>query len=246
MCAQVDRFVSPSHFLRERYVRFGLTPERIAVRDNGFEDRPAPRPGRSDRSPAGGRPLRVVYLGTWLPSKGVHVLLEAVRGLDPAQVQLDVHGHALPYDGVDDYEGRLRALAAGRPHIRLHGAYAPEEATALLSRADVLVVPSIWYENSPLTVHEAWLAGVPVVASGHGGLAELVRHDIDGLHFTPDDAASLRRALVRLHTEEGLLERLRAAIPRVETMATHAPALEAIYREALASRAARTQPQGGA
>jgi glycosyltransferase involved in cell wall biosynthesis len=113
--------------------------------------------------------------------------------------------------------------------VRFHGAYAPEDVPALLARTDVLVVPSIWYENSPLTVHEARIAGVPVVASGHGGLLELVEHEVDGLLFRPGSAASLRATLERLTGDRGLLERLRGASRRVDDVRDHARALEALY-----------------
>jgi len=100
---------------------------------------------------------------------------------------------------------------------------------ALLAEADVLVVPSIWYENSPLTLHEARLAGVPVVASGHGGLLELVAHEGDGLLFRPGSVPALRHALERLAGDRELLGRLRAASREVEEIGAHARVLEALY-----------------
>ena len=229
MCGKVDRFVAPLSFLRDKYVDFGVPSEKIAVSDYGF-DREAwgrPRP-RSETS--SGR-LRVAYLGTWIPSKGVDVLLEAFRGLDPARAELDVHGYAVPFDGVDDYETRLRDLAADAPHIRLGQRYDPESVPDLLAAADVLVVPSIWYENSPLTIHEAFLAGVPVVASGHGGMKELVRDGVNGLNFKPADAGSLRRTLNRLIEDRALLAKLREGIPAVKSIEDNASELEGLYRE---------------
>ena len=250
-CALVDRFVSPSRFAKARHVEFGVDADKITVADNGFDlsrarrEVPAPR--------AASEPLRVAYLGTWIPTKGVHVLVEAFREIDPEVARLDVHGYAPPYDGFDDYEGHLRRLAGGAQHVRFHGAYAPEDVPALLAQADVLVVPSIWYENSPLTLHEARIAGVPVVASAHGGLLELVEHEVDGLVFQPGSAAALRVALERLAGDRALLERLRLCIPPVQEIGGHARELEAIYRglgvrEEIAADASRedagTLPRG--
>lgn len=226
-CALVDRFVAPSRFVKALHEEFGVEADRITVLDNGFD---LSRARREPRAPGAARePLRAAYLGTWIPPKGVHVLVEAVRGMDPRTVVLDVHGYAPPYEGFDDYAGHLRRLAAGAEHVRFHGAYAPEDVPVLLARTDVLVVPSIWYENSPLTVHEARLAGVPVVASGHGGLLELVAHEVDGLLFRPGSVAALRSELGRLASDRDLLGRLRSSSRAVQGIEGHARELETLY-----------------
>jgi glycosyltransferase involved in cell wall biosynthesis len=228
MCAQVDRFIAPTRFLRDRYVDSGVPREKILVSDYGFDLEPWRTMPEAEPEPSGR--LRAAYLGTWIPSKGVDVLLEAFRGLDPERAVLDVHGYALPFDGVEGYEESLRALAEGAPHIRLHERYEPEDTPRLLAAADVLVVPSIWYENSPLTVHEAFLAGVPAIVSGHGGMAELVRGG-GGLTFRPGDAASLRRVLQRVIDDRGLLARLRRELPAVKSLEADDAGIEALYAE---------------
>lgn len=229
ICSQVDRFISPSRFLRDRFVEFGLPASKIVVSANGFDlSRWRKSPQRERRT---GAPLRVAYLGTWIPTKGVHVLIEAFRGLDPERAVLDVHGYAVPYDGVDDYAADLRRLAGDAEHIHFRRAYQPEELPGLLADADVLVIPSTWYENSPLTVHEAFLAGVPVVAAGHGGMAELVVHEQNGLHYEPGSAVSLRAALQRLVDDEALLARLAPVVHQVKSIEENVRELEACYRE---------------
>jgi glycosyltransferase involved in cell wall biosynthesis len=235
-CSLVDRFVAPTRFLAERYLRFGVPRERLVVSDYGFdlERWRVPRP----RAPASR--LRAAYLGTWIPSKGVHLLIEAFRGLDPVRASLDVHGYAVPYEGFEDYEGWLRRLAAGAPHIRLRGRYEPEQVPDLLAEADLLVVPSLWYENSPLTVHEAFLAGIPAVVADHGGMRELVEGG-GGVGFRPGEVASLRQVLQALADDPSRLERLRASIPPVKGIAENALELERLYLECGAS-GAEAQP----
>ncbi len=228
MCSQVDRFLAPTRFLRDRYVEFGVPREKITVSDYGFETEPWQQIPQAEPDPDGR--LRVAYLGTWIPSKGVDVLIEAFRDLDPARAVLDVHGYAVPFDGVDDYEATLHELAAGAPHIRFGSRYEPEDTPGLLAAADVLVVPSIWYENSPLTIHEAFLAGVPVITSGHGGMRELVQPG-GGLTFRPGDVASLRRVLTRVIDDRGLLERLRRELPPVKSLVDNDTEIEALYAE---------------
>lgn len=228
MSGMVNRFISPSHFLKGRFVEFGINADRISVLDNGFDLRPWKGVSKRKRNAESG-PLRVVFLGTWIPTKGVHILIEAFKGLDPLRARLDVHGYAPGYDGHEDYEDQLRRLVGRAPHIRLGDAYAPEQVPALLGPADVLVAPSIWYENSPLTIHEAFLAGVVVVASNHGGLKEFVRNGVNGFTFEPGNAESLRQVLNRLVDDRGLLADLREKSPPVLSIEEHTRALERIY-----------------
>ncbi|MBW2230888.1 MAG: glycosyltransferase family 4 protein [Deltaproteobacteria bacterium] len=227
----VDHFISPSAFLRDQFIESGLAAEKISVLDNGFDTTPW-RGVAAARVRSAGEPLRCVYLGTWIPTKGVHVLLEAFRELDPEKAVLDVHGYAVPYEGREHYEGELRSLAEGAANIRLGERYTPAQVPQLLAEADVLVVPSVWYENSPLTLHEAFLAGLPVIASDHGGLREFVQHEVNGLRFKPGSVRALRAAITRLIDEPELLGRLRARRTHVMSIDDHAQALDAIYAAA--------------
>jgi len=206
--------VTPSAFMRRMYVDYGVPPAHIVVVENGlpverWRRALAGQPRRRRRS----GPLRVAFIGSVLPSKGPHLLLEAVRRLgDPAAFHVDVWGEVLPFHHDRNYGERLEQLRRGlEAEVELHGAYRNEDLPGILSRADVAVVPSLWYEAFGLTIREAFLAGVPVVASGHGALAEAVEDGRTGLLFAPGDAASLADALRRLRDDPGLAERLAAA-----------------------------------
>lgn len=228
----VGRFVSPSRWLRDAFVADGFPADRIRVLDNGY-DRSAWQDAAVRRPRPSGSPLRLAYLGTWIPTKGVDILIEAVRDLGADEVTLDVHGFAVPYEGAEDYESRLRDRAADQPQIRLHGRYDPGDVPGLLANTDVLVVPSTWYENSPLTVHEAFLSGVPVIASDHGGLREFVRHGENGLTFPPGDVAALRALILDLSRDPSKLDGLRVDTRDVMSIDDHAAALDSIYQELL-------------
>src|SRR5262249_35036787 len=93
-----------------------------------------------------------------------------------------------------------------------------------------LVVPSIWPENSPLVIHEAFLASIPVVASRIGGIPELVADGQNGLLFDPGSAADLRRVINRLLTEPDLLDSLRAGIPDVRSIQDDVRMARELYR----------------
>jgi glycosyltransferase involved in cell wall biosynthesis len=216
------RLISPSRFLAEQYLAAGFPAERISLLENGL---PLEEIRREAWRPSQG-PLRVTYLGSLAWQKGVHVLVEAANGLPPGSARVRIYGDPAVFA---TYAARLRQ-AAQQPWIEFMGRVDNEQVGQVLADSDVVVVPSVWYENSPIVIQEARAAGVPVVASGHGALAEKVRHEIDGLLYAPGDAAALQRALLRLWDEPALLERLRQNVPAATDMGLHVRELEEIYR----------------
>jgi len=212
ICDRVGLLIAPSNFLREQYIRFGVSPERIVYSDYGFDIAPF---RNFRRKPS--EKIRFGFVGSIIPSKGLHVLLDAFRGIDADRAELNVFGDFSQYYEFDDYTSRIKSLAA-IPGVTMHGGYETDRVADVFSEIDVLVVPSIWYENSPLVIHEARMAGAPVVASNAGGMAELVKHEKSGLLFTLGDAASLREALKRIVEDGRLIEDLRRGIPEVKTI----------------------------
>jgi glycosyltransferase involved in cell wall biosynthesis len=116
---------------------------------------------------------------------------------------------------------------------------------AALEKIDALVVPSMWLENWPVVVQEARLMRVPVIASRIGGLAEGVRHGVDGLLFEPGDAVALAAALRRVAREPKLLARFAAKATLPPPMHEHELALEAIYRAKTAGTNGSEGADGG-
>jgi len=229
VCDDIAHFIAPSRSMRDRFVSFGISPERITVADYGFDrasfDRFRPVVAR----PFQGRHVRLGFLGSLMISKGPHVLLEAIRGLPAGTVSVDLFGAHTSYHGDDSYRGTLAPLA-DHPAVRVRGPIAHDAVPAALASLDALVVPSIWPENSPLVIHEAFLAGVPVIASRIGGIPELVADGQGGLLFNPHDAADLCRVINRLLTEPNLLDELRATIPSVRTIEDDVRMARELYR----------------
>jgi GT2 family glycosyltransferase/glycosyltransferase involved in cell wall biosynthesis len=220
-----DVLVSPSKFLRDRMAALGV--EGIEVLANGHEPVAVP-PARPDPR---GR-VRFGFIGSAIPSKGVHVLAEAFRRLDDPRATLAIHGPFLPYHGDVGYEARVRQILGSAAEESLRGPFVHDEIGLILAGLDVLVVPSIWEENAPLTIQEAFLSRLPVVVSDHGGLAEMVRDGVDGLRFRPGDPQDLARVMRRLLDEPELRQRLgREPLP-VPTMDEHVRALEGLYATA--------------
>jgi GT2 family glycosyltransferase/glycosyltransferase involved in cell wall biosynthesis len=229
---ECDVLVSPSRFVRDRFARLGI--DGIEVLPNAHE----PLPARSPRADPEGR-VRFGFLGAGIPSKGVHILAEAFRRLDSPRAALRIHGPFPPYHGEAGYEARVRVLLGSAASEALRGPFAPEGLPDVLAGLDVVVAPSLWEENAPLVVQEAFLARRPLVVSGHGGLAEMVRDGVDGLHVPPGDARALAAALRRLVEEPGLRERLGTAPPEVMGFPEHGVRLIGLYERARARHAAR-------
>jgi glycosyltransferase involved in cell wall biosynthesis len=231
LCEKIDLFISPSNFLREQMVSFGIVkPERIIHSANGQDTAPF-----KDFRRAPSKKVRFGFVGAIIPSKGLHVLLEAFKGIDPKSAEINVHGGFVEYHEQRDYPERIKALSA-RPGVNMHGAYEAEDVAKAYADIDVLVVPSIWYENSPLVIHEAFMAGAPVIASNAGGMAELVKQGENGLLFELGNAKSLREAMQRIIDDPMLVEKLRRGIPRVKTIEENASELLGIYRRLMQGR----------
>jgi glycosyltransferase involved in cell wall biosynthesis len=225
VCANVTHFIAPSSFMRDRFVAFGIPKNQITVADYGFDQAPF----AGTRRVPGGSQLRAGFLGSLMISKAPHVLLEAARALSSDALSVTLYGAHTSYHGDDSYRERL-ALLLEQPHVILHGPLAHADVPRALASLDVLVVPSIWPENSPLVIHEAFLAGVPVVASRIGGIPELVTDGVNGLLFSAGDVDGLARTLARLVNEPALVQKLRDGIPAVRSIDEDVRALRAMYQ----------------
>jgi GT2 family glycosyltransferase/glycosyltransferase involved in cell wall biosynthesis len=243
LCSEITHFIAPSRYLRDRFVAFGVAPERITVADYGFDRRLFEAERRfQDRGPRRReKTLRLGFLGSLMVSKGAHVLLEAIQKLPTGSVSLDLFGAQISYHGDDGYGERLQPLL-NQPNVHTHGPIAHEAVPAALAGVDALVVPSIWPENSPLVIHEAFLAGVPVVASRIGGIPELVKDGKNGLLFNPGDVDDLSTVLKHLLAEPTLLDRLRADIPEVRSIKEDVGMARELYRTRREG-ATRAQPR---
>jgi len=234
--ALVDRFICPSAFLAERFVAWGLPADRVLVEDYGRRDPPPAR-----ERPAPTAPVRIGFFGQLSPFKGVDVLLEAALALQRAgsPARFVIHGAHLELQ-TSAFRARFEALLeAAAPTVRLHGAYRPEELDGLMADVDWVVVPSVWWENSPLVIQEAFMRGRPVICSDIGGMAEKVDDGVSGLHFEAGSAEDLAATVARATSEPGLWKRLRAGVPAVRPMSRHLTWLADLYDALRAERAAR-------
>lgn len=238
VCEHVDTFVAPSRYLLERFRRdFGVAAAKLTHLDYGFDrDRLLGR----ERRPA--EPFTFGYIGTHIPAKGVHVLLDAFGRLR-GNARLRIWGR--PRSPETD---ALRAAAAALPaEAASRVEWLPEYRNQDIVRdvfdwLDAVVAPSIWVENSPLVIHEAQGARVPVITADAGGMAELVHHQVNGLLFRHRDAAALAVEMQRLVDDPDLALRLGSrgyiAHPEglVPELRDHVRSVEGLYADTLRRR----------
>jgi glycosyltransferase involved in cell wall biosynthesis len=212
----IDGFVAPSEFLRKRYIDWGIEPDRIVMIENGQTEFPsiAPRPLEE-----GGTRNRIGFFGQINPYKGIDLLLEALLQIPKAsrkKLLVEIHGANLELQ-QETFRKRideLRAQLIDQKVLRWVGPYQPDEVRQRMAKVDWVIVPSIWWENSPMVIQEAFTTGRPVIASNIGGMAEKVHNDVDGLHFAARNAVDLADVLMRAANEPGLWDRLVAGIQR--------------------------------
>jgi len=237
---EVDRLVVVCRWARDLLVRNGIAATKIVVSPHGLAylpDQPRPRPAGEPP------PLRVAYLGRLDPIKGVHLLIRAIRLAPDLPVELTIHGIAQDGDGAA-YRLALKSAAAGDRRIRLDESLPAADAVAVIGRHHVLAVPSQCIETGPLVVHEAFAAGVPVVGSALGGIAELVRPGIDGILVDPASSSDAwREALARVAGDAALLERLRAGTRVPRSMRCVAREMHAVYASVLTGCRAGLGPE---
>jgi glycosyltransferase involved in cell wall biosynthesis len=222
LLARADLILAPSHSLRDRYVEWGIPLERIRYFPNGIAADLSPI-SRADDSPV----RRFGYIGGFHPYKGLGVLIKAFNQLEELDVTLAIHGRAST-PRAEAYAAELQA-AVRNPRITFAGAFPPSQLAQVLAELDVLILPSTIYENNPMSILEAFAAGVPVIASNIGGMAELVEHDVNGLQFRAGSADDLAAKIRFANSNPERVRAYRANIVPPRTADEVGEAMEALY-----------------
>lgn len=229
---QAEQLIAPTEFVRRWYIAHEVPATNIVTIPHGL---PLPDGLPAIRSAARpeNRPLRFAYIGGLSWQKGVHGLVEAFQPLSD-QAELWIAG-----DETADppYTARLRAMAS--PAVRFLGRLSREQVWQTLGQVDVVVVPALWYETFSFIISEAFAAGVPVIASKLGPLADRVTHEVDGLLVPHGDVLALKAAMHRLLNEPELLPHLRAGVSFPNSIQAYVETLQQVYRRCL--RAENTQ-----
>lgn len=187
----VDRFISPSHYLAERFAANGLPADRMHVIRNGIDFE---RFGAAPRRNGGNGGFTIGYIGQLIKHKGVEILLRSLAFMSE-DIQLIVVG-----DG--EQGGHLRELCRELDldrRVTFAGLVDNRRIAKFYEKMDVVIVPSVWPENSPVVITEAMASGIPVVASDIGGIPELVEDGITGFLIPPRNIRALAERVEYLH-----------------------------------------------
>jgi len=181
--------------------------------------------------------LKIAFLGRLDPTKGVDILIKALQFDPQLPVQFDIYGVSQGGAG-DAYQQELQNLAQNDSRIRFKYPVPANEVVKILADYDLLAVPSQWLETGPLVVLEAFAAGIPVIGSNLGGIAERVEHEVNGLLVEPNSVEGWYRELQRLCQDKDLPLRLRAGIHAPQRMEEVAETMKKLYRVLLQEKAA--------
>ncbi len=214
---KVDAFVAPSRFMQES-ITHRVSGDRIRLLYNGIDTHEVQGSGADDGY--------VLFLGRLVQEKGVETLLKAY-----AQSK---DGWRLVVAGTGPLGNDLKAKHSPSVFI---GYIAGDALKVMIDRASVVVVPSEWYENCPMSVLEAMAYGKPVVGSRMGGIPELVEEGRTGLLYEAGNVDALASTLDRLMASAELRREMgMAARQRVETafsLDAHNAGLMEIYQSVL-------------
>ena len=230
----VDLFIAPSRQLLERYAEWGIPREKLR-----FEEYGRMPPTQRAPLPAAEHPeRRFGFFGQLSHFKGAEVMLKAMSHIS----RRDIDGHLWIYGGnldlqTSEFQADWSKLSDEvRDVVTFGGSYDHDDLHKLMAHVGWVLVPSIWWENSPLVIQEAFMHGRPVICSDIGGMAEKVHDGVNGLHFRVGDSASLADVIERAATDAKLWKRLRAGVGEVYGMEQHIKSLSAMYEEMLGER----------
>ncbi len=227
--ARVAMLIAPSQFMFSQFEQ-RVDPAKIVFCRTGYDGDHL----RAGQQRAAGEIVRFGYIGQIAPHKGVHLLVEAFKHLDTSRQAAELH----IWGGLEvnpAYSQKLREASLRDRRITLHGRFPSSELPDVLATFDYAIVPSTWFENCPLSILESHAAGIPVLTSKLGGMAELVSHEQDGLLFAPGDAADIARSMQRILDDRHLADHLRqgARQRKVRSVSAEMEQLLSIYTSVL-------------
>lgn len=178
LLAKATRVIALSNFQKELFIKNGFDGSRIEVLQHGLEiDGMA-----ASISDEATNTKTIGFIGSLVKPKGLHVLIEALRRIPDADLQLRIYG---PINGEDKYTSVLLEQSKKDSRIQFLGAADPSELGKIISQFDALAVPAIWFENEPLVVKSALYLGIPMLISDIGSLPEMIENGRTGALVKP-------------------------------------------------------------
>ena len=216
----IDYFLAPSEFIRQFYINLGIPEGKVLYSKYGF-NKQIIRYRKKTYSP--GDSIRFGFVGRVIPSKGIHLLLRSFSSIkERRESTLRIYGNA----GKNSVY--LQNIASDG--VEFMGSFDNSYIDYILDDIDVLVVPSIWYENAPLVIQEAILKGIPVITSDIGGMAELVKDGVNGFLFRLGDSDDLKEKMEMIIEDPTILNSIETDPESIRSIEDDADFVEDIYR----------------
>jgi glycosyltransferase involved in cell wall biosynthesis len=229
----ISAIMVPTKLMRDIFVENGIDSKLIHHVPFGIDTKPLE--AHQNKSPS--NVLRIGYIGTLFEHKGVDLLIESFLGMSTdVKANLTIYGDLNQFP---EYGAKLTEMVSNSQNVanakKIHfgGTFPNARFGEVLADIDVLVVPSRWYENTPLVMQSALASKTPLVATNLGGMSEIIEHNKNGLLFELNNADALRGELLRLVNDPALLSRLRDGIERERTVAQMVDDIESIYMQVL-------------
>ncbi|MBF0100156.1 MAG: glycosyltransferase [Desulfobacterales bacterium] len=221
------KVVVPTRHMAQKLIEFGLDQRLVMVKPYGIQKSHYENisvKGQHQR-------LKLGFIGTFHPCKGAHILLKAFQMI-PSKLAVDLYMYG-DTKACPEYSEKLTLLKNNDPRIHFCGTFANEKIGEILLNIDILVVPSIWYENAPVVISEAQAAKLPVITSNLGGLNTLVFEGVNGKLFEAGNVEQLAGIIQELYNNRPLIHYLSENSKPPPSIESYADMLESIYYEAI-------------
>lgn len=199
---KLNGIVSPNDFMTNLFVKYGVNSKLIYNCQFGVD---VASVASAQRTTKEDQKLQLGFIGTLAPHKGCHILIKALQDLPLASVKLKIYGSNIDFP---DYFEELKQLAQGNSNIEFCGTFPNADIGKVIAQFDALVVPSIWYENTPLVIYSAHACRCPVIASNLPGISEVIENEENGLLFEAGNSVKLNALLRGLLSDPDKLQRL--------------------------------------
>jgi len=235
-----DHLLSPSRFLIGLFNHTGFIPaERFYLSRHGFDYRKKKKLISREAEES----ITFGYIGTVQYHKGVHIMIEGFKQTRNQNIRLQVWGGCFH---EAEYQKSVLKIAGGDPRIDFKGSYDFNDVASILESIDVVIVPSIWYENAPLTITTSLAYGIPVITSDIGGMSETIKDGWNGMTFKVGDSADLAEKIASVAVNPELIATFKKNIQYPIRIEEEAFNTELIYKELVPEKWEKSESKSSA
>ncbi len=221
----IDLFVAPTPMLRDEFVKWGISKNKIKFIDDGIQE--CYFEGFEKKYPVMRKRLTFGFIGSIVASKGLDLVLDAFSEIKNENIRLMIWGKIKE----DIYGAKINRAIIADKRISSLGTFPADEISEVFKKIDVLIVPSRWFENAPLVIKNSLLAKTPLIVTRLGGMTYLVKDGVNGFDFEINNVGELKDKMLRFISDPSLISAMAAKMKKPFTIGDNAKAVENIYRK---------------